>query len=463
MTTYSRPLQISSLPHYSTTTIVTVRRVALGIVTIAFLTLALIWIAVLRPPPTSDIATLNRSVHLAQEHWPHLDEHQFSTITSAVTVIDSDGTVRLEANQDDNTAHLGADASTVGGLQKIDRAVTLFALHPPDRTLSAPIIVDGHIVGILLIDDLSYNAMQNGSIYLAQLLSMALVVMTLGTLGGIALLHHRVIVPFRRLEGFAQDIAHGRFDVPLPMDRGRIFGVWSEAFDLMRSELRSSREREQEAHRQQEQLVADISHDIRTPLATLTSTAELILATSPDPTRNARLTRLISQAQRIDSLLTDLEHSYSLSNPVLSVDVVEVPSSTLSHIVLDADPRSLVQMQPFPEVLVRVDPDRFAQIVGNIVANSYKYASTVIEVEAYVLDQEEFLTLTFSDHGDGVSDDDLPLLIARGFRGSNAKGTSGQGLGLHTASSLMERMGGSLDLERGVDGGLVVHLLLPLA
>ena len=247
------------------------------------------------------------------------------------------------------------------------------------------------------------------------------------------------------------------------MDRGNVFGAWSESFDLMRTELRAARAREQETRASKERLVADIGHDIRTPLATITATAELIRATTADAGQDERLALVVRQAHRIDSLVTDLVRTHGADDPALALAPVELPAERLAPILTECDHLRLVDLAPLPQALVRIDPGRLAQVVGNVVTNSYKYASTRIDATARVLPDEPFLELRLADHGPGAPEAELALLTRRGHRGPNAEGTPGQGLGLHTAADLMERMGGGLDLSLGDDGGLVVGLMLPLA
>ena len=112
---------------------------------------------------------------------------------------------------------------------------------------------------------------------------------------------------------------------------------------------------------------------------------------------------------------------------------------------------------------MRLDPGRLAQVVGNVVTNSYKYAGTRIDATARVLPDEPFLELRLADHGPGAPEAELALLTRRGHRGPNAEGTPGQGLGLHTAADLMERMGGHIEASLPDTGGLAITLYLPLA
>ena len=464
-----------------------VRRLVIALVSVGLLALTVVWTTALAPAPRPDAAALNLAVHIARDHWESLSAGDFADVGAAVTVIGRDGAVRLRAApggvapsavqaQDvaDGDAPGGAmdgDGSTAGGGATdgstpdagTNAAVELLARSAAERSLAAPVVVDGALVGVVVVDDRANAALRAGRTRLAVVASAALVAVLAPALVAAALLHRRVVAPFRRLEAFAHRVARGDLDRALPMDRGNVFGAWSESFDLMRIELRAAREREQEARASKERLVADIGHDIRTPLATITATAELIRATTADAGQDERLALVIRQAHRIDSLVTDLVRTHGAEDPALALAPVELPAERLAPIITECDHRRLVDLAPLPDALVRLDPDRFAQVVGNVVTNSYKYAGTRIDATARVLPDEPFLELRLADHGPGAPEAELALLTRRGHRGPNAAGTPGQGLGLHTAADLMERMGGGLDLSLGDDGGLVVALLVPLA
>ena len=458
-----------------------VRRLVIVLVSVGLLALAAVWTTALAPLPRPDAAALNLAVHTARDHWESLSAEDFADVGAAVTIIGRDGAVRLRAapggvapsamqTQDaaDGDAPGGAmdgDDATGGSTPDAgtNAAVELLARSAAERSLAAPVVVDGALVGVVVVDDSANAALRAGRTRLAVVASAALVAVLAPALVAAALLHRRVVAPFRRLEAFAHRVARGDLDRALPMDRGNVFGAWSESFDLMRTELRAARAREQEARASKERLVADIGHDIRTPLATITATAELIRATTADAGQDERLALVVRQAHRIDSLVTDLVRTHGADDPALALAPVELPAERLAPILTECDHRRLVHLAPLPQALVRIDPGRLAQVVGNVVTNSYKYAGTRIDATARVLPDEPFLELRLADHGPGAPEAELALLTRRGHRGPNAEGTPGQGLGLHTAADLMERMGGGLDLSLGDDGGLVVGLMLPLA
>jgi len=100
------------------------------------------------------------------------------------------------------------------------------------------------------------------------------------------------------------------------------------------------------------------------------------------------------------------------------------------------------------------------QVMDNIIANSYKYANTEISATTE-LDDDNFV-IALRDYGQGVSQEDLPRLCIKYFRGTSAEGKNGYGLGLFIAQYLVECMGGQLECLNA-DPGFLVRIHLKLA
>ena len=103
-----------------------------------------------------------------------------------------------------------------------------------------------------------------------------------------------------------------------------------------------------------------------------------------------------------------------------------------------------------PSCTVYADKVRLQQSLDNIFMNSYKYADTPITVEAVI--EKEYLKITISDEGPGVSEEELPLLKNKYERGSNASDKDGAGLGLYLTNYFMEHMEGKLILDNKEKG-----------
>jgi len=254
--------------------------------------------------------------------------------------------------------------------------------------------------------------------------------------------YQTILQPFQKLESFASKVAQGDLDFPLEMDRRNRFGAFSESFDVMREQLAIARENEKLANISKKELVASLSHDIKTPVASIKAIAELYsLKNGPVP----ELTSIIGKADQINSLISNMFMAALEELQQLKVTPVDIVSSELTEMILSADYKNKLHPFILPECVVTVDRLRFSQVIDNIIENSYKYADTDIALSAHF--EECFLVLTLRDFGDGVTSEELPFLREKYYRAENADRKSGSGLGLYLSDYFLTEMGGSLLLE----------------
>lgn len=273
-------------------------------------------------------------------------------------------------------------------------------------------------------------------------------------------LKKRVVDPFKNLKSFAERIAAGDLDTPLEMDRGNIFGAFSESFDIMREELKASREREEAAVRSRKEMIASLSHDIKTPVASIKAMADVMELTVKDEDERTTLHAINTKADSIDRLVSNLFHATLEEFDHLQVSCDEISSRTLAQILGESD--HLQRLAPFviPDCVFVGDKLRIEQVIGNIITNSYKYAGTVIETTSYF--EDGFLVLELSDKGGGVPEEEIELLTEKFRRGSNSSGKDGSGIGLYISDHFMKCMGGSLSCRNNGEG-FTVSLRFKLA
>jgi signal transduction histidine kinase len=267
-----------------------------------------------------------------------------------------------------------------------------------------------------------------------------------------------VLAPFRKLRRFARDIAAGELDVPLEMDRGGAFGAFTESFDLMREELKRARENAREAERAKKELVASLSHDIKTPISSIQAAVEVLLLSVTDEKERNRLEQIAAKAEQINTLITDMFHATLEELQQLTVNTAEIHSTILPNIIKAADHKSKVKPFAIPDCIILADTTRTQQVFDNIIGNAYKYAGTEIEVNACF--EGDFLAVTVADFGAGVAADELPLITGKYYRGGNAADKSGYGLGLFICKYIMEEMGGRLECYADENGFAVKLLFL---
>ena len=268
----------------------------------------------------------------------------------------------------------------------------------------------------------------------------------------------RVVAPFNKLKKFASRIASGDLDTPLEMDRGHVFGAFTESFDIMREELKASREREEAAVKSRKELVAELSHDIKTPVASIKAMADVMSLNAKDDMERDTIASINSKADQIDNLISNLFHATLEELEQLEVKAEELNSTDIVQMVKEADYLNKVETLDIKEVVVWADRLRLNQVISNIISNSYKYANTEINVKSFFEKaSSDYLVIEISDKGGGVPEEELELITQKFKRGSNTSGKDGSGLGLYISGYLMEKMEGSLACRNG-DGGFVVSI-----
>lgn len=266
--------------------------------------------------------------------------------------------------------------------------------------------------------------------------------------------------PFNKLQGFARHVAEGNLAIPLEMDKGNLFGAFTESFDIMREELNKARENERLANQSKKELVASLSHDIKTPVASIKAVTEVMHIRSTDEKQKKQLEIINSKADQINTLITNMFNATLEELQELKVRVTEQSSQVLYDLIRDADYYSQVNITGISECIIMVDVLRLAQVIDNLISNSYKYAGTSIHVSTLI--RGKYLEIGFKDYGVGVTEDEIPLIFNKFYRSKNSEGKSGSGLGLYISKYIMDKMSGDIYCENTGDGFIVI-LKLPIA
>lgn len=286
-------------------------------------------------------------------------------------------------------------------------------------------------------------------------LFMYIFIAALFALAGTLLLYCEVAIlsPFRKLQGFARSIADGNLDIPLAMDKNNNFGAFTESFDIMREELRK-------ANHSKKELVASLSHDIKTPISSIKAVTELMLVKTTDEKELARLNTITAKAEQVNALITNMFHATLEELEVLHVAPKEASSAEITKLIANADYQGQATVSEIPTCLVVADLLRLQQVFDNVISNSYKYANTSIMVS--ITFENQYLVIDIQDFGTGVADEDLTRLFDKFYRGGNKDKVGGQGLGLFISKYFMTQMHGDILCENR-QGGFAVKVFVKLA
>lgn len=263
-------------------------------------------------------------------------------------------------------------------------------------------------------------------------------------------LYKKIISPFKKMKKFAIRISTGNLDIPLTMDKDNNFGAFTEAFDIMRYEIKKSREAEKKAIEDKKELVVKLSHDIRTPIASIKSFSELGLAISDNEKTKKYFESINQKSDQINILITNLFNATVEELEELNLNPIEIKSNIIKDLIMNSDYLNKNSEFIIPECKVFADKLRLQQVFDNIFINSYKYANTKMETKAYI--ENEYLIISIKDFGTNLIDEEMPLLKEKFKRGKNSEGTDGVGLGLYISTELLRKMNGNLEIENEKPG-----------
>jgi len=315
------------------------------------------------------------------------------------------------------------------------------------------LIVDGNLVGKVLIENNTNKQLNKTKTYII------IVIITISIIQVAVLIYYlyhmnkRIVKPFNELEDFASRVAQGNLDIPLYMDRNHIFGSFTESFDLMRSELKKARIAEKKANDQKKEIVAKLSHDIKTPVASIKSTSEIGYEIAKVEKEKEYFNLINVKADQIKVLVDNLFNSSINEITEIDVNPSNYNSDILYTLIKNADYLNKLNEYNIPNCNIYIDKMRMQQTFDNIINNSYKYANTNIDINIELI--EDYLKIEFRDYGSGVDEFDLPLLKEKYKRGSNVTDEDGAGLGLYLANYFMENMNGKLELANANPGFIV--------
>jgi len=239
---------------------------------------------------------------------------------------------------------------------------------------------------------------------------------------------------------------------------------------LKAEKMRVALEQAQELNVIRSQFMTTVSHEFRTPLATILSSAELLeryFDRMTPESRGQRLTTIQAQVQHLRELLDDIsavlnsQNNISTFNPI-AVDVYELLEALMltmrkkfqsSHqITFNFKGRS----DP-----AEIDPDQVETIVENLISNAIKYSPMQSEVRCDVTMYEQEIIIHVSDHGIGIPPEDREHLFQPFFRGSNIGAIGGTGLGLKIVENSVILAGGTITYTSEVNQGTTFTVRLP--
>ena len=222
------------------------------------------------------------------------------------------------------------------------------------------------------------------------------------------------------------------------------------------------------------ELVANVSHELKTPLAAIKAYAETLrLGAVNDPEHNlAFVTRIEEQAERLHQLILDMLQIARVEAGEETFDIVDVPlrevfDECAAQFAAAAAARQIELSVDTPgeEVLVRADEEGVRTILSNLVDNALKFTPAGGRVAVRAMPNHRFVALEVQDTGIGIAEKDQARVFERFYRADKARSRElgGTGLGLSIVKHLAQAFGGSVGLDSRLREGSTFRVTLPRA
>jgi len=355
-------------------------------------------------------------------------------------LLDADNRIVLDGGK--------ASVSTVGSRFEFDSTDIKFQLY-----------AGGQKVGTLVIKSLPLEwrgQAASGILYPVAAVSFALGLFVVAIA---FLLMRRFVNPLADVVYAAHEVASGKLDTRIPLEGPQDLHSLAESFNEMASSLeRNDRERRD--------MLADIAHELRTPLSVIRGRLEGIVdgIYSAD---GEQVSLALNQTYLLERLVDDLRlltlaEARQLHFEKKNVDLSQLIQHSIEMFSAEAREKniSLLLEKGSGDFTIELDAQRTEQVIGNLIGNALRHTPEGSKVWLTLDANPDSVCATINDNGPGVPNEDLPFLFDRFWRKdkSRTRASGGAGLGLAIAKQLVEAQGGTIEVRNLSAGGLQVEI-----
>jgi signal transduction histidine kinase len=292
------------------------------------------------------------------------------------------------------------------------------------------------------------------------------------------LLARSMVSRLRELLAMSQRVASGDLTARVQATSRDEIGRLGEAFNAMVAQLAQSQEQRARLEASRRDLIAAVSHDLRTPLASMRAMVEALNdgVVSDSDTVSRYLHTIQSETQHLTGLIDDLFELSQIDAGALQLhleptSLADLVSDALESMRAQAEKRSVHlagQVEGDPPRLP-LDAPRMQRVLYNLIQNAIRHTPADGTVTLTVRGAPSHVELTVADTGEGIPPPDLPYVFDRFYRGERARtrdrreGGTGAGLGLAIARGIVEAHGGTISAESSPGRGACFRVVLPAA
>lgn len=325
----------------------------------------------------------------------------------------------------------------------------------------------GVIVGYLDISYYSpYHMNENDFQFITALNRILAAVGSVSLIGAVimgVLLANSIVKPISKVVEITQKISDGDYDTRFKE------GIRTKELHELILAVNQMAESLEEQENLRKRLTSDVTHELRTPVANISSYMEMMTDGIMEPTPE-RLQNCYDELQRLSGLISDLERLRQAENENLVLDKSDVDLRELSQVVMGNFEIQLREKHLDGQVtgdaaIVPIDRDRMQQVITNLVSNSIKYTNDGGTVRVIIEDTNDSGIIHVEDSGIGIPQENLKRIFERFYRTDKSRNrkTGGAGIGLTIAKAIVQAHKGKLTVESEEGKGSRFTVVLPKA
>lgn len=279
-----------------------------------------------------------------------------------------------------------------------------------------------------------------------------------------------ILLPVKQLSDASEKVSKGNLDFSVQSKSKDELGQLVQSFDTMRAQLKESLALRDKYENNRRELIANISHDLKTPVTSILGYVEGIQdgVANSVAKQERYLETIHTKATYMNRLIEELSLYSNLDVKKLpfyfeSVNIHAFVQDYLDEIASELAEKKIQLKLDTKDFQKRVilDRDKLIRVMENLIFNSVKYMDkSTGRITVLLTDQEQVVKVTIMDNGPGVSEEEVSTIFNRFYRTDPSRSTQGSGLGLAIASQIIEAHGGSIWAENLPDKGLAIHFTL---
>ena len=287
-------------------------------------------------------------------------------------------------------------------------------------------------------------------------------------------LYRSIVRPLTELSRAANQISEGNLDGEVKVGKKDEIGQLQQDFEAMRRHLKELSEQQLRYQQESQEMISNISHDMKTPLTAIRGYSEGLLDGVADtPAKQERYYRTInSKAADMERMVDELGFYAKIEQNAMTYDfrrlsIHDFLEDCFAELSLDLETQGFdfsYEERCAENTEALFDPEHIKRVIINIIGNSVKYMDkTPGRIAVSVTEDPEWVWIAVTDNGCGIPENDIPHVFDRFYRGDSSRGTKkgGSGLGLSIVKSIVEAHGGAVLAESVTGEGTTIRFSLP--